>query len=115
MGQRRIEYSSLKDQAPFFKEVFRSLNDLFVSSHILGWNPIRPANSTADLFLKKQEVMGKMLGRVFVEDIRGGVVAEFKIDFFLAGILQAVQIGIQDSIAKPVRARKVVLSPHGGG
>ncbi len=65
-------------------------------------------------FLKvsKGEKQGSLDG-VFVEDIWSGVIAELEIDFFLAGILYAVQIGIQDTIAKPVRARKIILCSHG--
>jgi len=37
---------------------------------------------------------GADLDGIFVEDVGGGVVAEFEIDFFLARIFETIEIGV---------------------
>jgi hypothetical protein len=52
------------------------------------------------------------LGRSFIEDVGGGVVAKFEIDFFLSWIFQTIQIRIQDTATKSIGAWLAIVCSH---
>ena len=49
---------------------------------------------------------------IFIEDVGGGIVAEFEIDFSFLGIFEAIEVGVQDTIAKSVGSWLAVIRSH---
>ncbi len=52
---------------------------------------------------------------VFVEDVGGGIVAEFKIDFLFSRVFERIEIRIQNAIPESVGAWLAVIRSQGRG
>ncbi len=52
---------------------------------------------------------------VFVEDVGGGIVAEFKIDFLFSWVFEAIEVRGQDTIAKSVGAWLAIICAYRRG